>query len=147
MTDADKLILEREIRTARACLDVIEERKRQVAEWGCQSHPDGTAKEGDGEAADQARLVCDSHFIAGTGTWRHILLEEVREAFAEGGGSKALETELLQVAAVAVAWVEDLRRRRGDVAELSTEGGECTSPESARQASIDFQARNEDETE
>jgi hypothetical protein len=46
-------------------------------------------------------------------TWAHILTEEFYEALAEADPEK-LREELVQVAAVAVAWVECLdRMRRG----------------------------------
>ena len=45
----------------------------------------------------------------GRGTWRHILAEEVAEAYAETGD--ALSTELVQVAAVAVQWRAAQSRR------------------------------------
>jgi len=43
-------------------------------------------------------------------TWRDILYEEVLEAYVETDWS-ALRAELVQVAAVAVAWIEHLDRR------------------------------------
>lgn len=43
-------------------------------------------------------------------TWRHILAEEMFEALAESDPAK-LRAELVQVAAVAVQWVEAIDRR------------------------------------
>lgn len=80
-----------------------------------------------GEAAC-ARRDCASAFRVGKGTWRHILQEEVAEAFAELDPAP-LREELIQVAAVAVAWIEAIDRR-GDI-EL-TAGGEvpyCDVPD------------------
>lgn len=91
--------------------EVYAERERQDAKWGEQNHPDGTATGmGEQRMADLARRLCDAAHKAGQGTWRHILDEEVREAFAEADPAK-LRAELIQVAAVAVAWVEAIDRR------------------------------------
>lgn len=89
--------------------DVAIERVRQHEKWGEQSNPNGTGDILQVEAADAARYACDTAFGQGRGTWRHILTEEVFEAFAEADPDR-LRTELIQVAAVAVAWVEDLDR-------------------------------------
>lgn len=59
---------------------------------------------------DMARLECDERHKAGEATWLDILREEVLEAFAEDDPAR-LRTELVQVAAVAVAWVEAIDRR------------------------------------
>lgn len=96
--------------TARAIIDVAEERFRQDAKWGQQNHPDGTGTPGDEYQALRARAVCESAFAAGDGTWRHILTEEFREAMAEDNVAN-LREELVQLAAVAVAWVEAIDRR------------------------------------
>jgi hypothetical protein len=99
--------------------DVAAERERQDAKWGQQNHPDGTGwvsvYGGDREAAEDARNHCARAFTAGHGTWRHILEEEVREAFAETD-PLLLRTELIQVAAVATAWAEAIDRREAPVA-------------------------------
>lgn len=91
--------------------EVVLERFRQDAKWGEQNHPDGTGPTIPTlNAAEQARHECDYAHRNGTGTWRHILAEEVAEAFAESDPAR-LREELLQVAAVAVAWVEAIDRR------------------------------------
>lgn len=89
--------------------DVAAERRRQDVRWGEQNHPDGT---GDWHAADatQARKECEQAASIGELSWRHILLEEVAEAVAEGRPDE-LRRELIQVAAVAVAWAEAIDRR------------------------------------
>jgi hypothetical protein len=102
--------------TARALGDVRAERDRQEARWSTQRgiHPDGT---GQGPADDRAAFVAQAIVEAaarrgqGHVTWRMILEEEVAEACAEVDPAK-LRAELIQVAAVAVAWVEDLDHRR-----------------------------------
>lgn len=92
--------------------EVAAERARQDAKWGEQNHPDGTARNGrsDRELADVSRRLCQSAAAAGMVTWRDILDEEMREAFAEDDPAK-LRAELVQVAAVAVAWIEAIDRR------------------------------------
>lgn len=96
-----------------AAADVIRERVRQVEKWGDDSHKDradGTGLPSDQACAEFAKLITDTNDDAGTLTWRDILHEEVCEAFAETDPVK-LRTELVQVAAVAVKWVEAIDRR------------------------------------
>jgi len=105
--------------------EVAKERLRQLKKWGKQSHPDGTGSwtypldiglQGnfnDYTALDLAKEFTDytdDVFSGEEGTWRDILLEEVFEALAESDYDK-LKTELVQVAAVAAAWVEDIDNR------------------------------------
>lgn len=90
--------------------EVLAERGRQDDKWGEQSHPDNTSVEDYGPIADKMRDDCEWAFAHGAGSWTAILLEEVGEALAEEDPEK-LRTELLQVAAVCVAWVEDIDRR------------------------------------
>jgi hypothetical protein len=97
--------------------EVIAERRRQDERWGEQNHPDGTGPEEiwelTGTAAQvafSARAECKHNFAACCGTWLDVLLEEVAEAFAESDPTK-LRAELIQVAAVAVAWAEAIDRR------------------------------------
>jgi hypothetical protein len=89
--------------------EVVAERIRQDAKWGQQTHPDGTHP-GYGLKADAAKLHCDRKAKDGSLTWSDILAEEFWEALAETDPTK-LRAELLQVAAVAAAWVEDVDRR------------------------------------
>lgn len=86
-------------------IEVQFERHRQHFKWGEQDHPDGTGSPSQGLEALRAQRACDAAFRIGIGTYRHILEEEVREAFAESDQLK-LRTELVQVGAVAAAWVE-----------------------------------------
>lgn len=105
--------------------DIGHERAAQDARWGEQNHPDGTGIRPiyDMDAADQARNACEEAFEHGFGTWRHILTEEYREALAESD-PVALRTELIQSAAVIVAWVQHIDRRAGG------EGPRCSEDES-----------------
>lgn len=108
--------------------EVSDERGQQDAQWGEQNHPNGTGILGDRERADSARHVCDVMFRSGMGTWRDILHEEVQEAFAEHDPAK-LREELIQVAAVAVAWVESIDR--GVQPECSKECSEMHTEDNA----------------
>jgi hypothetical protein len=91
--------------------DVRQERDRQDARWGEQNHPSGTEASPMNELSrDYAIAECDTLARAGKVTWRHILAEEVAEAVAEPEGP-TLRAELLQVAAVALAWVQCIDRR------------------------------------
>lgn len=92
------------------CSQVIAERARQDAKWGEQNHPDGTGGGYRQREAIRLRHECDNAAELGTVTYAHILEEEVAEALAEEDPI-ALREELLQVAAVAVAWVEAIDRR------------------------------------
>ena len=96
----------------RAILDELyAERMRQAAKFGEQNWPDGTGAEIFARQADAAKVECEKGFKEGTLTWNHILTEEFFEALAEGAESD-LRTELVQTAAVCVAWVEAIDRRR-----------------------------------
>ena len=89
--------------------EVADERARQGAKWGQQNHPNGTGLPPELLAAERSRWVCEQNFRNGRGTWADILREEFHEALAESEPA-ALRAELIQVAAVAVAWVEKIDR-------------------------------------
>lgn len=100
---------------------VGQERARQDAKWGEQSHPDVSPAE-TGQAdwilaeeaeADAARAVNEDNIETGNTNWKDILDEEIHEAYVEAhkGDQLALRNELIQSAAVALAWVEDIDRR------------------------------------
>lgn len=97
--------------------EVAAERRAQDAKWGEQNHPDGTgaAYPSAQNMADTVRRLCQQAASEGTATWRHILTEETYEALAEDDPTQ-LRAELLQVAAVAVAWIEALDRRAAEEA-------------------------------
>lgn len=96
--------------TSRVLVEISAERTRQNVHWGEQNPPDGTGQPGDRGTADRQRERCAQAFEDGSGTWRHIIREEMAEAFAESDPAR-LRAELIQVAAVAVAWVEAIDRR------------------------------------
>ena len=91
-------------------MEVLSERARQHKLWGVQNHKDGTGLQTDIEIAEAYKNICNAHAKAGTVTWRDILQEEFSEALAERN-PPALREELIQVAAVATAWVEAIDRR------------------------------------
>lgn len=118
--------VQRTAATAEVLYEIARERSRQDAKWGEQNHPDGTgpavrwitADTAD-YVADTARVECQRMASVGRVTWRHILVEEIAEALAEDDPDK-LREELIQVAAVAVNWVESIDRR---AAGLNTASG------------------------
>ncbi len=63
------------------------------------------------ETANGARAHAERAAKGGYLTWAHILTEEFYEAMAEEDQAR-LRAELIQVAAVAVAWIEQIDRRR-----------------------------------
>lgn len=90
-------------------MDVLAERRRQTKMHGVQTLPDGTGDSASRVSRDVAQMLCDKATMNGTLTWRDILREEVSEVFAESDRA-ALRLELIQVAAVAVQWVEAIDR-------------------------------------
>lgn len=89
---------------------VADERIAQFDKFGEQNHRNGTGWAGDPMLAVVYRNACNAVASQGRLTWRHILAEEYHEALAETDPAK-LRAELVQVAAVAVAWVEAIDRR------------------------------------
>lgn len=103
-------MLEFNTHTVGVLKEVENERYRQDGKWGEQSHPDGTGLLVYKVLAQEARASCDRNFGRGEGTWADILTEEFYEAMQEQHPAR-LREELIQVAAVATAWVEALDRR------------------------------------
>jgi len=100
---------------------VREERHRQELKWGEQNHPDSVGADGMSACFShhiatpkEAKSLCDYRASHGTVTYADILIEEVSEAIWEAGekDQQKLEAELIQVAAVAVAWIEKIWRDR-----------------------------------
>jgi len=123
--------------------EVAAERSRQETKWGQQNHPNGTGEKttpmaeiarGPGHAivnrhyafglAFNAKEATDSHAKEGTLTYADIFLEEVFEALAEEDPAK-LRTELIQCAAVAVAWAEKIDRDQAAAAAEKTKCYHC----------------------
>jgi len=90
--------------------DIREERNRQDEKWGEQNHEDGTGGDEARKLSNQIRDWCDFSHLQGVGTWVSILAEELMEAYAETDPDR-LRKELVEVAAVAVAWIECIDRR------------------------------------
>lgn len=98
--------------TAHVLMDVSEERERQTRKWGEQHHLDHCPylyREWD-RWADNWKAINDRRVQKDELSWDGILLEEVYEALAETDPAM-LREELVQVAAVAVAWIEDIDSR------------------------------------
>lgn len=91
--------------------EVHKERREQDKRWGEQNHQDGTGGKWAYEKSEDVKALCDQSRIDGQLSWSDILNEELCEAFAEDDQDK-LRAELIQVAAVAVAWIECIDRRR-----------------------------------
>ncbi|MFI0373517.1 hypothetical protein ACH35V_37145 [Actinomadura sp. 1N219] len=105
---------------AKVLADVAAEREAQDRMWGVQEFPDGSGPEFT-ESAEEAKRECAAAWTRGELTWRHILAEEFFEALAESD-PRALRTELVQTAAVAVKWVQSLDRRQGATTHHGKEG-------------------------
>ena len=97
------------------------ERQRQLKKWGNPSHPScnvvgnaSTTIEAREVTMHQAQNRCDLNAELGTLAWEDIVQEEWREALVEAskGNHEELRTELIQVATVVVAWIEQLDRDR-----------------------------------
>jgi hypothetical protein len=99
--------------TARAAIlaRIEAECKRQEDKWGVQNHPDGTDAAEWRVACRRAKRHCDKATEEKRLTWKHILEEEVCEAFAEVAPAALIE-ELIQCAAVIVSWITAIERRR-----------------------------------
>jgi hypothetical protein len=98
-------------KTPQVLTEIGFERTRQDAKFGEQNHPDGTGLPIYQHAANRYRDQADRNAASGVLAWRDLLLEEVYEALAEKDPIR-LRAELVQVAAVAVAWIEAIDRRQ-----------------------------------
>lgn len=88
--------------------EILDERLRQDKKWGEQNYDPGTHKVWK-HLADTAKQVCDENVKKKELTWLNILVEEIYEACAEED-VESLRIELIQVAAVACAFIESLDR-------------------------------------
>lgn len=99
--------------------DILAELAKAMAKFPDQHLPNGT---GGGEWAvmrDRRREVVDHKLSNGTATWMDVVLEESYEAFAETD-PVPLRAELVQVAAMAIRWIQDIDRRpTGEPVEAS----------------------------
>lgn len=113
--------------TRPALLEVAMERMRQDEKWGEQNHPDDLTdawwygREHHAARTDafeipsavRAKFLCKTDADRGHLSWPRILVEEVAEAVEVVHDPVKLRAELVQVAAVAVAWIEAIDRRKG----------------------------------
>lgn len=96
--------------------EVAAERQRQEAKWGQQDHPDVLpgwhVNDFDIPSQAVAKIRTEYRTKDGLLTYTDILIEELCEAVEAAceGNRVELRAELVQVAAVAVAWVEKLDR-------------------------------------
>jgi hypothetical protein len=111
--------------------EIAAERHRQDGRWGEQNHdsldpvlrdrpggctPQRMAAEYGIPSAGLARAACEQAGQRGPLTWGHIAIEELAEAVEAGtlhGDGPRLREELVQTAAVLVAWIQCLDRRAG----------------------------------
>ncbi len=97
--------------------DVYDERIRQEERWGEQNHPPLAPESAHwarrilyGAEAEEWKRENASRVQGDALAWDGILLEEVYEALAEEDPTRIRE-ELIQVAAVAVCWVQAIDRQ------------------------------------
>ncbi len=93
--------------------EIVAERVRQEDRWGESNHPDTYPHFHYWMApAERFKEITDGRARAGVCSYTDVLLEEVAEAIdeARAGNKRALREELIQVAAVAVKWVEKIDR-------------------------------------
>ena len=92
---------------------ISDERNRQDEKWGVQDWP--LASEGERlvskELESGVKEICDRAARSGSQTWYKILGEEFYEAFAAESLDEQIK-EMTQVAAVAVAIIECLERKK-----------------------------------
>lgn len=86
------------------------ERLEQIYKFGEQHREDGTGKQWR-DVREHSRWSCQSAELDGGASWRHVLTEEFYEALTETDPAD-LRKELVQVAAVCAAWIEDIDSRK-----------------------------------
>ena len=102
------------------------ERQSQDLKWGTQTHPSvdlilqeqgrtgqRMCEEYELPSEDRAKQMCDIHSERGDLTWAHIAVEEMSEVVAAKDDSQRRE-ELVQLAAIVVAWIESIDRNTKD---------------------------------
>ncbi len=119
-------VSDRAIVLSRIFGDIAAERSRQVQKWGVQNHasliPILLNRPGGCDAArmceeleipseTRAKFLCQS---SQPDTFAAIAIEELSEAVSCLDDERAMRTELVQLAAVVVAWVEAIDRRTAE---------------------------------
>lgn len=106
--------------------EVFAERRRQEAKWGVQNHPsvpDFPERRRSIELGLPgefwAKETCECRAKDGALTWGHITVEELCEA-VEAKGEMARREELIQLAAVVLAWIENIDRNTEQLQEELT---------------------------
>lgn len=89
---------------------ILDERRRQDDTHGFFDYQDGTGRFDQKERAEYAKRFCDLLAHNGTVTWGDLLSEEVAEVMAESDAA-LLRTELIQVAALAIKWIQAIDQR------------------------------------
>ncbi len=102
--------------------DIRNERQRQDEKWGVQHWPSlnqvlitregGCTPERMCEhfeipSEDRAKFLCENSFKNDEGTWTNIIVEELSEAVC-APDEASRRTELVQLAACVIAWIEDI---------------------------------------
>lgn len=100
------------LRENRIGYDVFAERRRQEEKWGEQNHPSvhpaiGTSYQIATES--EAKHACACRARDGLLSWADIAIEELAEAI-DAPGDATRRDELIQLAAVIVAWIENIDR-------------------------------------
>lgn len=90
------------------------ELQRIYEKWGDQNHDDGTGGSLLAYEREMARLSCQHAARSGYVTWMMILREEFFEAVAESDPAR-VRAELIQVAGVALTWIDAIDRRQRSV--------------------------------
>lgn len=110
-TDTDTI--EREVRA---------ERQRHLAKWGPQTHANGTSFDLWTYETEKAKNDWQRSRETGSETWLQILHEEVLEVFEkEEDDLLGMREELIQVMAVAKAWIVDIDNKLDAEAEAQWE--------------------------
>jgi hypothetical protein len=120
--------------TTQVSLEVVAERNAQDTRWGEQNHPDHHVNVNLGlqnasevyeiPSESRAKLLCEKRRYVGTMSWADILTEEFVEAL-NADTEESLRAELIQVAAVAQAWVECIDRRNDHDDEVDRQQNEA----------------------
>lgn len=112
--------------TKRVLQEVNDERNIQDLKWGPQDHPSvdpillnrkgscspqRMAQEYELPTEERAKFMCQEAFRKKEGTFAHVAVEELCEVIACLGDEEAMRQELVQTAAVCVAWIEAIDRR------------------------------------
>lgn len=105
--------------------EIREERARQDEKWGQQNHPildqvllnrvgsctpERMCEEYEIPTENRAKGNLEFEFGKGSGTYMHILVEEISEAASCLKDTESMRKELIQCAAVTVAMIESLDR-------------------------------------